>query len=426
MRAILHVDMDAFFASVEQRDDPSLRGKPVVVGSSSRRGVVAAASYEARPYGVRSAMPMAQALDRCPHAVIVPPNRARYVEASRQVFDVFRAFTPLVEGRSLDEAFLDVTGSQKLFGDAVSIAEQIRARIRERTELTASAGVAPNKFIAKIASDLQKPDGLTVVAKEGAAAFLAPLSVRKMWGVGPRSAERLETLGFHTLGDLARADPRRLEQIIGAFGARAHHLARGIDDRPVVPGREAKSIGAERTFERDYRDARALEPAILAQAEEVAHRLLRAGLWAGTVTLKIKYGNHQQVTRQTRLEPPAADTETLYRACLGLLEKVPDLRRGVRLTGVSASGFRAQAAPTLFDGPDAERREALDRAQLALQEKFGSSALKRARLMSKDRPETLAGALSNHAERPEEIAPGATNDPQVGGAGVSNTEKASR
>src|SRR5690606_17777249 len=248
MRKILHVDMDAFFASVEQRDDPRLRGKPVVVGGASRRGVVAAASYEAREFGVRSAMPMAEALRRCPRLIVVPPRGDRYGEVSARVFDVFHAYTPLVEGLSIDEAFLDVTASRSLFGDGPTIARRIKQDVLDATGLTCSAGVAPCKFVAKIASDMEKPNGLTVVAGD-VAAFLAPLPIERMWGIGPKTAPTLRRLGYATLGDLARADPAALERALGSWGPEVRELARGNDPRDVVPDREAKSIGAECTYD---------------------------------------------------------------------------------------------------------------------------------------------------------------------------------
>ncbi|MCW5833859.1 MAG: DNA polymerase IV, partial [Labilithrix sp.] len=234
MRQILHIDMDAFFASVEQRDDPSLRGRPIVVGGAARRGVVAAASYEARVFGVRSAMPMAEALRRCRDLVVVPPRGRRYAEVSERVFDVFHEYTPLVEGLSLDEAFLDVTASRRLFGDGAAIARRIKEGVLEATGLTASAGVAPCKFAAKIASDLDKPNGLTVVPSD-VAGFLAPLPIERMWGIGPKTAPTLRRLGYRTLGDLAKADPDALERALGSWGPEVRELARGNDPRDVVP-----------------------------------------------------------------------------------------------------------------------------------------------------------------------------------------------
>jgi DNA polymerase-4 len=235
LRKIIHIDMDAFYASVEQNDDPKLRGKPVIVGGPSRRGVVTAASYEARPFGVHSAMPMAEAQRLCPQAIVVPPRMARYAEVSGIVFEIFGRFTPLVEGLSLDEAFLDVTHSQSLFGDGATIARRIKDAVRRETGLVASAGVASSKFVAKVASDLRKPDALVVVPDGEEAAFLAPLVIERMWGVGKKTAPRLHAEGLRLIGDLARADPMRLEQLLGSWGREVHRLARGEDDRDVVP-----------------------------------------------------------------------------------------------------------------------------------------------------------------------------------------------
>ena len=251
MRTVIHFDMDAFFASVEQLDNPDLRGQPVLVGARSRRGVVTAASYEARPTGVRSAMSMVEALRRCPDAVVVPPRRARYSELSGRVFEVFRRYTPLVEGLSVDEAFLDVTGSRSLFGEGPEIARLIKDDVRSEIGLTGSAGVASNKFVAKIASDLDKPDGLTVVPVGGEAEFLAPLPLERMWRVGPKARVRLRAAGLQTIGDLARSDLRTLEQLLGSWGPVARELAHGIDERPVVVGAPPKSLGSESTFEED-------------------------------------------------------------------------------------------------------------------------------------------------------------------------------
>jgi DNA polymerase IV len=351
--------MDAFFASVEQRDDPSLRGKPVLVGGASRRGVVAAASYEARPFGVRSAMPMAEALRLCPHAVVVTPKRGRYEAASAMVFAIFRRYTPLVEGLSVDEAFLDVTGSEALFGDAESIAARIKADCRKEVELTASAGVAACKFVAKIASDLRKPDGL-VVAPDDAADFLAPLPVERMWGIGPKSAPRLRDAGFHTLGDLARADEKRLERLMGSWGPEVRLLARGIDPRPVVPDGEAKTIGAEETFEVDLTSREEIEAHLLEQASRVAQRLIAENLSCGTVVVKLKYADFTVRSRRMKLPEPIADTVSMHEAARQLL---PRFERGpVRLTGIAAADLQPGAPPpTLFPDATKQRREAVER-----------------------------------------------------------------
>ncbi|MGH7440813.1 MAG: DNA polymerase IV, partial [Polyangiaceae bacterium] len=361
MRVILHVDMDAFYASVEQRDEPSLRGKPVIVGGRSRRGVVLAASYEVRPFGVRSAMPMAQALRLAPRAVVVPPRMDRYAEASAEVFAIFRRFTPLVEPLSLDEAFLDVTASQALFGDGETIAGAIKRAVRQELDLTASAGVAPCKFAAKVASDLRKPDGLVVVPPGRVAEFLRPLPVERMWGVGPKTSPKMRALGYATIGDLARAGEDTLERVMGSWGAHIARLARGDDERDVDPAGAARSIGAEVTHEEDLVDRDALRACLLEHCERVARRLVRAGLCARSITVKIKYADFSLRTRRATLPAPANDTGTLHRAAVECLERVPLEGRSVRLTGVSVAGLVAgDPAPALFPDPAADRRRPLE------------------------------------------------------------------
>ena len=381
MRTVIHFDMDAFFASVEQLDDPDLRGKPVLVGARSRRGVVAAASYEARPSGVRSAMSMVEALRRCPEAVVVPPRRSRYLELSRAVFGVFRRYTPLVEGLSVDEAFLDVTGSRSLFGDGPEIAVSIRKDIVRETGLTGSAGVAPNKFVAKIASDLDKPDGLTVVPEGTAAEFLAPLPLERMWRVGPKARVKLRAAGLRTIGDLAGLDPRTIQQLLGSWGPVARELARGHDDRPVVVGSPPKSLGTESTFEHDLTSKESMLKPILRQSMEVADRLVDKGLWARVVTLKIKYGDHQIRTRQVKLPRAVSDTDAIFAAATDLLDRFDDLESGVRLTGVSASVFSDGPGEDLFPDADRARRERLAATTQALRERFGTMGLTRASLL---------------------------------------------
>ena len=381
MRTVIHFDMDAFFASVEQLDNPDLRGKPVLVGARARRGVVAAASYEARPSGVRSAMSMVEALRRCPEAVVVRPRRSRYLEVSRAVFGVFRRYTPLVEGLSLDEAFLDVTGSRSLFGEGPQIAASIKEDIRVETGLTGSAGVAPNKFVAKIASDLDKPDGLTVVPEGRAAEFLAPLPLERMWRVGPKARVKLRSAGLRTIGDLARLDSRTIEQLLGSWGPVARELARGNDERPVVVGSPPKSIGTESTFEQDLTTKESMLKPILGQSMEVADRLVDKGLWARVVTLKIKYGDHQIRTRQTRLPRAVSDTDSIFQTASDLLDRFEHLESGVRLTGVSVSVFSDSPDEELFPDVDRARRERLAATTQALRERFGTTGLTRASLL---------------------------------------------
>lgn len=381
MRAILHIDMDAFFASVEQRDDPKLRGKPVLVGGAARRGVVAAASYEARVFGCRSAMPMAEALRRCPQAIVVTPSRGRYEEASSQIFAIFGNYTPLVEGLSIDEAFLDVTASRSLFGDGEAIARAIRADVVRETGLTCSAGVASSKFAAKIASDMNKPDGLTVVGPD-VAAFLAPLPVERMWGIGPKTAPLLRRLGYSTLGDLARAEVSALERVLGAWGADVRELARGIDVRDVEPDRDAKSIGAECTYDEDLRSKEAIGRTLLSHAARVAERLTEAGLTAGALVVKLKYADFTLLTRRKTFDEPASDTTTLHDASLELLERFPLDGARIRLTGVAAHDIGQGAQqPTLFPDRAAERRRGLESILLDAKGRFGGQPITFATLL---------------------------------------------
>jgi DNA polymerase-4 len=383
-RIIAHIDMDAFFASVEQLDHPELRGKPVLVGGASRRGVVAAASYEARPFGVHSAMPMRAALERCPQAIVVPARHDRYADVSADVFGVLRTFTPIVEGLSLDEAFLDLTGSAALFGDGETMARKIRAAIFERTGLKASAGVAPCKFVAKVASDLSKPDGLLLLRQADVQAFLEPLPIERMWGIGVKTAPKLHQLGLHTLGHLARADAREIEHLLGTFGLESQALARGIDPRPVNENRLAKSVAAEETFEDDLRGRAALEPHVLEQSARVARRLCREGLLGRTVTVKIKYFDFRVETRRTTMSNAVGDTDSLYEAARELLGRF-DLARPVRLTGVSVSELCTEgSARSLFPEPEAERRRRLEEVGTRIADRFGPKGLVRAALL--DRP----------------------------------------
>jgi DNA polymerase-4 len=381
-RGILHVDMDAFFASVEQRDRPELRGLPVLVGGSARRGVVCAASYEARPFGVRSAMPMAQALRRCPDAIVVSPRHRRYAEISDQVFAIFRRYTPLVEGLSLDEAFLDVSRSAALFGRPEAIAGRIRQEIRSELGLTASAGVAPCKFAAKIASDLNKPDGLTVVPADGVAAFLAPLPLERMWGVGKQAAGRLRAAGLYSIGDLAAAEPALLERLLGSWGEQVRLLARGVDTRDVIAEREAKSIGSEETFDTDLSTHDELERKLLGHVATVAGRLTEQGLWASLVRVKLKYADFELRTRQRQLDAPVMDTDSLFAVARELLAEFPRRGKGVRLIGMAAGALsEGPGQAELFEDVGARKRQDLERVVHSLRERFGQGQLTRAALL---------------------------------------------
>ena len=379
--AILHVDMDAFYASVEQRDDPSLRGKPLVVGGSARRGVVLAASYAVRPFGVRSAMPMARALRLCPNLLVVPPRFERYSEVSEEVFRIFHAFTPEVEGLSLDEAFLDVTRSIALHGPPEEQARRIQDRIRGELGLTASVGIAEVKFAAKIASDLRKPDGLVVVPQGGVRDFLAPLPVSRLWGVGPKTEQVLRARGLERIGQVAATDRSRLEQELGSLGPWLHDLANGIDERSVEPDREAKSIGAEETFEEDLQGEDLL-PFIHEQALRVASRLRRSGMRARSVHLKIKFADFRIVTRQETISEGTDDGAEIYAVARRLLAKVDP--RPVRLTGVHAGDLRGATQLGLFDARGPTSKRALLNASLdRIADRFGPDAVVPADLLAR-------------------------------------------
>ena len=373
---IIHIDMDAFYASVEQRDHPALRGRPVIVGGNARRGVVLAASYEVRPFGVKSAMSMVEALRRAPDATVVPPRFAAYSEASEALFSILGSVTPLVEPLLLDEAFLDVGASRALFGDAATIASRLRARIARELDLPASAGVATVKFVAKIASDVAKPNGMRVVPGPETQAFLAPLPVGRLWGVGRKTEEVLRRLGLHTIGALGARDPEWLErQVPGSRGL--WELAQGIDPRAVVPDRAAKSLGTEDTFEEDCAaDPSVLGPHIHAQALRLARRLRRAGVRGRVVQLKIKTASFALSTRRLTLAQPTDDGQTLYRVAMTLLERSP-LRAQVRLTGVSVQGLSMTeaAALELFAPPAPSRAEKLNAALDRITARFGDTAV---------------------------------------------------
>ncbi|MGO9714872.1 MAG: DNA polymerase IV [Polyangiaceae bacterium] len=384
MRQILHVDMDAFYASVEQRDDPSLRGKPLVVGGRSRRGVVSAASYEVRRFGVHSAMPMAEALRLCPHAVVVEPRMSRYVDVSADVFAIFRRYTPLVQGLSLDEAFLDVTASRSLFGDGKAIARRIKDEIRNELALTASAGVASSKFAAKVASDLEKPDGLVVVP-EDVAAFLAPMPIERMWGIGQKTAPKMRALGYATLGDLARARTKDLERALGSWGMQVARLARGEDDREVDPSGLAKSVGAEQTYERDLTSREDIERTLLVHAERVAQRLVEEGLSARIVVVKLKYADFTLRTRRATLNEPVLDARSIHEAARHLMDEFPPRRDGVRLTGVSVAGLVEGPPPRLLlGGEEAEKRRKVEELVAKVKGKFGVEGMTRATLLERE------------------------------------------
>jgi DNA polymerase-4 len=356
MRKIIHIDMDAFYASVEQRDDPSLRGRPVVVAWRGERSVVCAASYEARVFGVRSAMPTVRAERLCPQAVFVPPDFVRYKAVSRQVREIFLRHTDLVEPLSLDEAYLDVTASKSGLPTATAVAETIRSQIREETQLTASAGVAPNKFLAKIASDWRKPDGQFVLRPHQVEAFLTPLPVERIPGVGKVMQGRLNAAGIHTVGDLRAFQQRDLEQRFGSFGGSLYRRARGIDERPVEPDQPVQSISSEDTFATDL-PLSELEPHIIRIAEKAWQASRKTERVGRTVVLKLKTAQFRILTRSFTPEAPPASAQEFIDIALALRERV-DLPASTRyrLVGVGLSGFRDRdevaAQPGLFDGPE--------------------------------------------------------------------------
>jgi DNA polymerase-4 len=375
-RTILHVDMDAFYASVEQRDDPKLRGKPVIVGGHPKRGVVLAASYEVRPFGVRSAMSMMQATQLAPQAIVVPPRGEAYAEASDRVHEIFEQYTPLIEPLSLDEAFLDVTASRSLFGTGAEIAQKIRAQIAKEVSLPASAGIATVKYVAKIASDLAKPNGQLEVLAGEEKSFLAPLPVSRLWGVGPKTEEHLHRLQLRTIGDVAEKDLVWLESKLGESGLHFHQLANGLDERIVIPDRGAKSIGSEDTFEEDTRDLRVLSAHIHAQALRVARRLRRAKLRARVIVLKLKLSDFKLLTRRKTLDHPTDDGQAMFEEALALLNKECPLPKKVRLTGVSAQGLLDEAGQMdLFDAPQEKRAQRLNYTLDEIAERFGASAV---------------------------------------------------
>jgi len=384
-RTIIHVDMDAFYASVEQRDRPETRGRPVIVGADPRgRGVVSAASYEARRFGVHSAMPIGRAFRLCPDGVFLPVDMDKYAAVSGEVMDVLAGFTPLVEPVSIDEAFLDVTASHALYGDGPVIAREIKAKIRQRVDLRASVGVASNKFVAKVASDLEKPDGLVVVPHGGEAAFLAPLPVGRLWGVGKVTGSELEAMGIRTIGQLAGVPAAHLRARFGQHGPDLLELARGLDDRVVEPGAAPKSMGAEETFGQDTRDVELLRATLREQSERVA-RELRAQSYAGrTVTLKLRFADFSTITR-AHTGDPTQDGLGIFRAVDALFSRVR-LTQAVRLIGVSVSGLGPAGAGQLsLLEPDASRRDRLARAVDQLATRFGEKAIRPASVMGKRR-----------------------------------------
>lgn len=381
---ILHVDMDAFYASVEEREQPHLRGRPLIVGGTPEgRGVVCAASYAARQFGIHSAMATATALRRCPDLIVLPPRMELYAQVSHEIRQIFERFTPVIEPLSLDEAFLDARGSEQLFGPVPEIGRQIRQAIRDELQLVASVGVAPNKYLAKLASDLDKPDGFTVIAEDRIQATLDPLPISRIWGVGRVTEQRMQQYRIHTIGDLRALDKTHLRQLFGASGDHFWQLARGIDDRAVVPDREAKSISHENTFSQDITDLDVLRAWLLELTELVARRLRRNHLRGRTVHLKVKYSNFDSITRSASLPAATNTTARLWDVASDLLShRLPDRPLVVRLLGMGVSQFEGEATKqlSLFDEQpvDDARDHRLDQVADQIRDRFGSASLRRA------------------------------------------------
>jgi len=373
--------MDEFFAAVEKLDNPSLRGKPLLIGGAAKaRGVVSTASYEAREFGCHSAMPMARAVRLCPGAIVLPVRGKRYRQLSEQIFEVMSEFTPLIERLSIDEAFLDITGTERLLGEAPRVAADLKQKVKARTGLIVSVGVARNKFLAKLASDLEKPDGLTVIEDHRIHEVLDPLGIRKLWGVGPAAAARLGKLNIHTIGQLRNAPPEMIRAQFGEVGEHLQRLAAGLDDRPVIPDSEAKSIGQEQTFGADIDDITELKRILLDQTQQVARRLRQHELKARTVTLKLRYGDFTTIARSTTLSEPTGVTDALWKAAKGLLDKwAAKQYRPLRLLGMTASQLarRGGGGQSLFPDPTQLKQERLDEAVDEIAHRFGNKAIRR-------------------------------------------------
>lgn len=384
MRAILHIDMDAFYASIEQRDNPELKGKPVIIGGKVGRGVVSTASYEARKYGVRSAMPISEAVRRCPDGIYIPPDIPKYRAVSEQIMAIFQRYTPDVEAISLDEAFIDVTGSQKLFGSAEQIGRTIKQSVYEELQLTASVGLAYNKFLAKLASDLDKPDGFYIVTPDDLQEKIWPLSIRRMMGVGHKTADLLERMNVKTIGQLAVMDQGLLEHVLGKAGAQMHELANGIDHRAVESVREAKSFGRETTFPTDISDKYMLETVLFTLADDVCHSLRIHHVKGRTVSIKIRYPDFKSITRAITLEQYTSSFEPIYGAVKHLMKQNYKDGTAVRLIGVTVSNLKQETdiieQQDLFTNQKAtEKVDALNKVLDNLNEKYGGDTVHRAR-----------------------------------------------
>ncbi len=379
---IMHVDMDAFFASVEQLDNPELRGKPVAVGGTSSRSVISAASYEARKYGVRSAMPVGQALKLCPQVIILSGNRERYKELSLQIMKILADYSPLVEPASIDEAYLDITGTQKLFGPPEKLGATIKKRIKSETGLTASVGIAPVKFLAKIASDLQKPDGLSIIRPEDIQTFMAELPIEKIPGVGKKSLPLFHSLAVRKAADILRYPPDFWKNRLGERGPVLYDKAKGIDPSPVVTESEMKSSSAENTFSEDIRNTEELKKWLLIQSERVATELRRHEVKGRTITVKVKFPDFRQITRSRSINSPTSHAMTIYETGCAILDSLGEIG-AVRLIGIGVSNFgKKEVRLSLFAEKDEGRLDELDRAVDKVRDKFGKTMLTRGGLMN--------------------------------------------
>ena len=381
---ILHIDMDAFYASVEQLDNPWLKGKCVIVGGTSNRGVVSACSYEARKYGVHSAMPIFQARQRCPDGIFIPPRMARYKEMSKKIMAILREFSPRIEVVSIDEAYMDISGSRRLQGDPEKVAVDIKNKIKTSLGLTCSVGMAPGKFLAKVASDMDKPDGLTIIWPQDVTDFIRRLPVQKVPGVGKKTYAQLESMGIKTLEDVKKFPEKIILDRLGKFGHRLIDLSSGIDHSKVTPWSPHKSISSERTLPEDTRDVKVLHKYLLQESEEVARQLRKAGFRARTITLKIKHGDFKQFTRSKTITIPTRSSETIYRYAAELLENY-HLTQQIRLIGVGTSGFTSARLPVqlnLFDRIEQDDKtwEKVDRTVESIAQKFGREAIQRGTL----------------------------------------------
>ncbi len=384
--SIIHVDMDAFFAAVEQRDNPELKGKPVIIGGSdpTSRGVVSTCSYEARKYGVHSAMPLREAYRRCPHGIYLPGDHRKYNSVSKEIRKIFRNFTPVVEPLSVDEAFLDVHGCERLFGNSVEIGIKIKEEIQRQLDLTASVGIAPNKFLAKLASDLNKPDGFTIITRDKVREILWPLPITRLWGVGEKTAEYLISKGIKTIGMLAKLDVAILESNLGKMGPDLHRLAHGIDNRKVETHQEAKSIGNEVTFKEDTNNIDFLETTFLELAEQVGRRLRKADVSGRTISIKLRYSNFKTITRSKTLSQTTNSSQTLYEVGLDLLRNTDLYNKSFRLIGLSVSNLSDDSVQqiSLFQEEIDFHSDRLSGIMDGLKDRFGEDAVMRARLIN--------------------------------------------